>query len=97
MNAESSSGLPPFAFIDNLPDSAGVRPFNDDAPVTVVERECNRYIPIYVQRSADELNALEGITPAQREAMLAGSLFGWNCPAAQPDRYDSAGNFIRSA
>ena len=25
-----------------------------------------------------------GVTPEQVEAMLAGSLFGWNCPAANP-------------
>jgi hypothetical protein len=30
-------------------------------------------------------NAIHGITPRQREAMLAGSMFGWDVPGADPD------------
>ena len=36
-------------------------------------------------------NALLGITRAQEEAMLGGSLFGWNTPAAKPWNYDKNG------
>jgi hypothetical protein len=31
----------------------------------------------------------EGITANQKEAMLAGSMFGWEVPAADPDTYDA--------
>lgn len=37
-------------------------------------------------------NALLGVTRAQEEAMLAGSLFGWDTPAAKPWNYDKDGS-----
>ena len=42
---------------------------------------------------ADTSNKFFGITRAQEEAMLAGSLFGWDKPAAQPWNYDENGNY----
>ena len=36
-------------------------------------------------------NSLLGVTRAQEEAMLAGSLFGWNTPAAKPWHYNMDG------
>lgn len=36
-------------------------------------------------------NALMGVTRAQEEAMLAGSLFGWDKPAAKPWNYEADG------
>ena len=36
-------------------------------------------------------NTLLGVTRAQEEAMLAGSLFGWDTPAAKPWHYDQNG------
>jgi hypothetical protein len=32
------------------------------------------------------------VTRAQEEAMLCGSLFGWDTPAAKPWNYDMDGN-----
>jgi len=43
------------------------------------------------RRIADESNAHDGVTRAQEEAMLAGSLFGWDAPAAKPWKYDMDG------
>lgn len=43
----------------------------------------------------DELNGKLGVTRAQREAMMAGSMFGWHTPAADPKIYDDHGHIKR--
>lgn len=44
---------------------------------------------------ADGHNAEMGVTKAQAEAMLSGSMFGWNIPAADPKNYNEQGTLIR--
>ena len=44
-----------------------------------------------VRVEVDKDNARWGVTRAQEEAMLAGSMFGWDTPAAKPWRYDQDG------
>ena len=56
------------------------------------------YIPVHADGSvemANKLNKEAGVTPAQAEAMKAGSMFGWDVPAADPSRYDEQGKPIR--
>lgn len=47
------------------------------------------------RRLVDEMNRNIGVTPAQREAMKAGSMFGWHTPAADPKNYTEKGTPIK--
>ena len=44
---------------------------------------------------ADEYNGKAGVNKAQAAAMMAGSMFGWPVPAADPKHYDENGQPIR--
>ena len=45
---------------------------------------------------AEMLNDAMGVTKAQAAAMSAGSMFGWDAPAADPANYDEKGTPLRS-
>lgn len=47
------------------------------------------------QEAADRFNEMLGVTKAQAAAMKAGSLFGWDTPAADPKNYDEQGQPIK--
>ena len=48
-----------------------------------------------LQEAADFLNRSLGVGPDQASAMLAGSMFGWDVPAADPEYYDGKGLPVR--
>ena len=48
------------------------------------------------QETVNLLNEQEGVTRAEASAMNAGSLFGWDIPAANPQNYDIEGKPIKS-
>ena len=72
-------GLPEVAWVSN----AGKR-FHPEAQVIAIKRGESGFYPIYTGATADSLNEGEGITPVMREAMLWGSMFGWDTPGADP-------------
>ena len=43
----------------------------------------------------DECNEIGGVNKAQAAAMLAGSMFGWHIPGADPKNYDEQGKPIK--
>ena len=45
-------------------------------------------------KTAEELNAMYGVTKAQARAMLAGTLLGWHTPLADPGCYDAQGELL---
>lgn len=47
--------------------------------------------PELTWHQADLINTVARVTPAQREAMLAGSMFRWDCPAAFTSSYNEDG------
>ena len=68
----------------------------------VIEKGKQGYAPtgIYPQDSdvragVDAANEVNGVTKAQSAAMKAGSMFGWDKPAADPANYDDQGIPIR--
>lgn len=77
--ALAERGLPEVAYIDNRSGLCG------PSPVIGVRRGHEGYYPIWTHCTADELNEANGVTPAQREAMKNGSMFGWHTPASFPD------------
>ena len=45
---------------------------------------------------ANDRNANLGVSKAQIEAMLVGSMYGWDAPAADPKSYDENGTLLRN-
>ncbi len=83
-------GLPPIAYADN---TKGI--YGSEARVIAIKRGESGFYPIQSRLTADQLNDAEGVTPAQREAMLSGSMFGWHLKGADPEFHQQL--FDRSA
>ena len=79
--------LPPYCF-SQLPSSG---------EIVKINRYEKGYIPLQ-RKDADFvlMNEIIGVSKAQAAAMSAGSIFGWDCPAAKPKNYDEHGKSIHS-
>jgi hypothetical protein len=80
--------------VPKLPDECFARMPGEKGIIKIVRGETG-YYAITTTYTVDQLNAKLGVTPAQREAMVAGSMFGWDAPAANPDNYDERGVYVR--
>ncbi len=70
--------------------------------IGVITRGERGYKPVSVKiagldsrATVDQLNAALGVSKAHAAAMMAGSLFGWDCSGANPKNYDRNGNAIQ--
>ncbi len=54
----------------------------------------SRYEHVNTTKTADELNYMNGVTPAQARAMLAGVLLGWCTNLANPELYGPFGELL---
>ncbi len=75
--------------IEKLPELCMSRLPSDGSPV-LIRRGEDGYRPWHAY-DPDHFNQTLKVTPAQREAMIAGSMFGWDCPGANPENYDENG------
>ena len=73
-----------------------------DGSIVAIERGKKGYFPTSEggnldtsRKSADMLNRKLGVSKAQEAAMAAGSMFGWDTPAADPKNYDEEGKAIK--
>jgi rare lipoprotein A (peptidoglycan hydrolase) len=80
--------------VSNLPNICYVK--NEETGATVLVRanvrgyfDVTRHVD--PKSSADDLNAMIGVTKAQAAAMKVGSMFGFHVPGANPANYDEAG------
>jgi|GEM_PF-1503699 len=54
----------------------------------------SHYEHVNTTKTADELNHMYGVTPAQARAMLAGVLLGWRTNLANPELYGPYGELL---
>jgi len=59
--------------------------------IVMLRRGKRGYEPTQTSMSLHALNELSGASPAQIRAMLHGSIYGYDTPGADPDRYNERG------
>ena len=93
--ASNATKLPPQAY--------AIAPAGARGKIVRIDRGDTRYSVADTRILSDEtpeqaverLNAALNVTPAQREAMVSGSIFGFHTPAADPDSYEANGETKR--
>lgn len=56
----------------------------------------SHYYRVETTKSADELNRMYGVSPAQARAMLSGMLLGWRTSLANPELYGAHGELLET-
>lgn len=81
MNHDTDQPIEALTFYIDTPKSVA---HSGKCPVIAVQYGEQGYWPIHTKRCAAELNERNGWTTDELEAAFHGSMFGWDCPAAQP-------------
>lgn len=80
--------LPEYCYVEDPVSEKAVRVVKGVMGYFPVESELS-------EKSTKELNEGIGVTDIRiAEAMLTGSMFGWNVPGADPNNYDEDLNYI---
>ena len=82
-----------FSVLSKLPGIAFATLAVSGETIAICRGEQSHY-RVQTTKTAEELNSMYGVSPAQARAMLAGSMLGWHTPLADPERYDSDGTLI---
>ncbi len=67
--------------LEKLPKLCATRLPSDNTPI-LIRRGVSGYYPAPPSLDVEGFNLRHGVSEAAREAMLAGSMFGWDTPAA---------------
>lgn len=70
--------------MDKLPDHCAALNPSTKQPILILKGEIG-YHPAPSGLNVDDYNKRHGISKAQQQAMLIGSMFGWEVPGADPD------------
>ncbi len=81
------------ANLEKLPDMCAC-PHLETGETIIIKRGEARYWPMPSLIAVDAFNASFNARPAAIAAMQAGAMFGWDVPAADPDRYDAVGSLL---
>lgn len=79
----------------NLPEMCATYCSSTHEPM-VIKRGVTGHWPLPDGMTVERINAVFHASPAQVAAMLAGSIFGWDVPGADPTRCDGEGRPKRS-
>ena len=81
---------------DRLPRVCLCRNQGSGEPV-LIKRGVAGFYELAGDCDVERFNAERDITSNQCEAMLAGSMFGWDTPGSDPAHYDGDGDYIKQA
>ncbi len=80
-----------FRIAEGLPEVCASRNPSDGSPIILKRGESGFWPMTAEDVTPEDCNKALGITKSQEEAMLAGSMFGWDVPGADPQYYDADG------